>query len=132
MSLGIDEQGTTSVASRFGAFLTLILLTLLGAYSSYQIMRVVGSRRYSLLEYSIKDSLKSEDTFTATEGFMISFALDNEYGPDEVPREVGNLTVAAWVWGYDENDVYYSDIIPIESHNCTEYELGLNEVGEGV
>ena len=58
---------------------------------------------------------------------MFSFSIDNEYGPDQVPKAVGQLKVAAWVWGYDENDEYYDDFILIESYNCSEYELGLND-----
>lgn len=58
---------------------------------------------------------------------MFSFEIDNQYGPNKVPKEVGELKVVAWEWGYDENDEYYSNFIQIESHNCTEYELGLND-----
>ena len=62
---------------------------------------------------------------------MFSYALDNEYGPTQVPPEVGGLQVAAWEWGYDENQEYKSSISPIKSHACSDFELGRSEEGTG-
>ena len=103
MRLGIDEEGSSSVPSSFGALLTLLLLCLIGIYGVYKIMSVLGKQRFSLLQTVIQGRFKSTDSFTASDGFMFSYALDNEYGPTQVPPEVGSLQVAAWEWGYDEN-----------------------------
>ena len=52
-------------------------------------------------------------------------------GAIEVPREVGSISVDVWRWGWHESTGYVERIETIDSHICTDYELGLSDEGKG-
>lgn len=132
VTLGLNEEGEKSVPSSFGACLSILIFSIVLAYSGYQLVRVVFKRHYNLLQTVVHDSYTSFDEFTAEQGFMFSFALDSQYGPLEIPPEVGTLSIVSWDWGYNEDGVYQSGFTEIKTHACSNYELGLTTFGEGV
>ena len=52
-------------------------------------------------------------------------------GAIEIPREVGSISVDVWHWGWYKSSGYVEGIETIDSHICTDYELGLSDEGKG-
>ena len=58
-------------------------------------------------------------------GFAVGFtAYDNEEEPI-LDKSIGKLVFNAYNWGVREDNTYFSELAPIETHPCTDEELGL-------
>eukprot|EP00353_Schmidingerella_taraikaensis_P011845 CAMPEP_0185582810 /NCGR_PEP_ID=MMETSP0434-20130131/21140_1 /TAXON_ID=626734 ORGANISM="Favella taraikaensis, Strain Fe Narragansett Bay" /NCGR_SAMPLE_ID=MMETSP0434 /ASSEMBLY_ACC=CAM_ASM_000379 /LENGTH=225 /DNA_ID=CAMNT_0028201743 /DNA_START=150 /DNA_END=827 /DNA_ORIENTATION=+ len=78
-----------------------------------------------------ENQISSSDSFTAEQGLMLSFGLESFYGPAVIPKEVGTIDVVAKEWGYDQNQEHYNRWTTLSTHQCTDYELGLDDEGAG-
>ena len=100
VTLGVNGEGQTSVPSRAGALLTIVLYILLAAYGAYKIMRVIQKENYNLMQSTDYGAIKRDEWFTADDGFKIAFYVKSENGISvRVPPKVGSVSVYVWEWG---------------------------------
>ena len=69
------------------------------------------------------------DRFTAEDGFKLAFSIQNFY--EEIPPEIGSISTSVWEWGNLDYETFWDDIKSIETHKCSDYELGLSVEGQG-
>lgn len=75
---------------------------------------------------TIKDNFISEfEDFNVDHGFSIAFGLINdEMDLPELVPEIGKMELVAMEWGYHGEEYYYEENV-VETHICSEEELGL-------
>ena len=96
-------------------------------YAVYRVTRVIEKKNYNLKQATESSSTYQE--LTADGGFKFAFKLNK--GDGSIPPEVGSISLFAWEWWYDAYGYYQENFAEIESHDCSEYELGRSNQGQG-
>ena len=81
-----------------------------------------------LLFYEDGNYFTPEDHFTNKQGLMIAAQIiDLTATGIQVPKEIGNLRIQEWRWGKDANGDYFDYQKNLETHLCSDEELGYTD-----
>ena len=127
--MNLDSDGSSSFPSLSDACANFLILILLTFYSSYRFQYLWSMQGIQMLQTVKNNYFKQDEVFGAEQGFALAVAIMDE---DDLtmPLDPSYGTIFAYVseWGFRENDVgeqeYYAEHNPLESHICTEEELG--------
>ena len=109
-----------------GSTITLIIYITLAIYSAYKTMFVVQRGGFSMSASVTEDFFGETDSFGHDEGFALAAALfSNENFAEDLDPAMGRIFFKVEEWGFDENEEFYELSMELESHLCTERELGL-------
>lgn len=121
MKLSGDGDGQTSVTSWMGSLCTLLMVLMLGGYT-YQKVDVFIKKEGAVILQTLHDSYYgNDDNFGYEQGFNVAVALDTQLDPS-----IGQIVFVRYSWGYDSDGKYFVDERILESHRCTQAELGLD------
>ena len=122
------DAGVGQIKTKMCASCTLIWVIIILVYAMQKIDTLIGKKEVSIL--SSKKELYFSETDRFTFGHGLNFAVgytgfDSEINWSLDPR-YGEIVVNSYSWGYDDVDGKpYTKRVPIQTHNCTREELGL-------
>ena len=127
--MSVDENGTTNQTTLLGAFVTLLLYTVVIVYAFQQIEIMIGKGKVDIVAATQEDYFTADDSFGADQGlsFAIAFSSQNDNFEYELQPEMGSIVFTVSKWGFDENGELKFTETPLESHVCSLEELHLTE-----
>ena len=111
--------------SYMGALCSVIFITISMIFLYSKILVLINVSRIIIMSNYLVGALTYEDKFSGDDGFYVAAALteyDNETEPIDDPR-YGELVIEYYGWGYEGE--LESKNSPIETHSCTDEELGI-------
>lgn len=113
-----------------GALCSLIFIAISMIFLISKIMVLINVSRIIIMSNYQVGALTYDDHFTGDDGFFLAAALtmyDNDPEPISDPR-YGEMVIEYYGWGYEGE--LESKKTPIETHSCSDEELGIAEGGE--
>ena len=125
-------EGGGAYVSYMGALCSAIFISISLIFLYSKIMVLVEVSAVTVIPNLKEGALTFNDKFTADDGFFIAVALtkfDSETEPLDDPRH-GELLIEHYGWGNGGDDIGTVSRT-LESHSCSDAELGLVEKEDG-
>ena len=107
--MSVDENGTTNQTTLLGAFITLLLYTVVIVYAFQQVEILIEKGKVDIVAATQEDYFTVDDSFGADQGLNIAIAFTSLTDTDnleyELPPEMGSIVFTVFEWGLDENGV---------------------------
>ena len=116
---------STSVPSWMGVICSLLLIVIILGYSAQKIEILIKRRDVDIVS-ALHDSYfyTHEQPFTAEQGFNVAVALS--YIDLPLDPALAKMVFFRSEWGYNEDEEFIYKRTELESHVCSEEELGLS------
>lgn len=115
-----------------GGFLTILIAIMTLSYSFTMFNKLIDKSKADIVSFQIENAVPNDEKFSSDEGFYLAAAL-TEYNKDPEPtedRRYGQLTFSHYAWNFDSSSDQINGYVPIESHQCSDIELGFNRTDE--
>ena len=119
------DQGSFQLKSWGGALCSVILFTMIGAYSLQKLDVLINKLDAELITMTKSNALKDTDVFDSSMGFNIAAAFtayDSKIIDDPT---IGELVFNHYKWGVKADGSNFSGRYRLKAHRCTQAELGL-------
>ena len=109
-----------------GSTITLVIYITLAIYSIYKTQFVVQRGGFTMAASITEDFFDETDSFSHKQGLALAAALfSNENFAEDLDPAMGRIFFKVEGWGFDKDGEFYELSEELESHFCTERELGL-------
>ena len=122
------EHDKESVNSFLGSCLSVLLFFVVLIYGLQKTQVWLTKSQNIVMMSTFQNAIDSEEIFGSRDNqlhFAIGFtAYDNEEEPI-LDKSIGELVFNAYRWGEYSNGTYFTEVEPLNTHTCSEEELGL-------
>ena len=124
--MNIDDKGSTSQSSIIGTVISLGLFLLLAGYGIYKCNLVLNNESFNMNSTVREGFFTSDKKFNYDNGFAFAITLWNDLDPS-----IGNLVITSDEWNNSESGEKFYRNTELQTHICTDEELGLSESEDG-
>ena len=123
-------EGGGAYVSYMGALCSAIFITISAIFFYSKIMVLIEVSSVTIIPNYAEAALTFDDKFSADDGMLVAVALTKYDGDTEVIEDLryGELVIGHYGWGYDS--VIGSGFTELETHACSDKELGLVDNSE--
>ena len=127
MQLQLDE-GKQVLKSMIGSICTLIIFVIVLGYMYLKIDVLISKKDIDILSTVEEFHYDADYVFDYSKGFNLAVALTSysSLGIEDLDDSIGRIVFKHYYWGSDAESVFETGRTPIDSHICSEDELGLN------
>ena len=120
------DRNVLAVRSTTGAFCTLIMFMLVGAFSLLKLNNLVYQRDIYLTNMPEDNYFDDSSQFGLEDGLAIAVAFVDYWAENLSDEEISkyiDIQIGTTAWGIDENEVSFWKRTPIKTHACTPEDL---------